>query len=345
VARRRWAAPSAQIEKSNPKVAMLLALSQRAHARANAAPVAPRAAAPRAAVRVAPRRRRRRLADAARASAAAASNAASAAAPLAAGAPLPEAVDRLLALVAGGEDAMPPAARAEADALIARLEAAGAPRPLENPLIFGDYVVAYVSVGNRQLGAPAGGAFRGTLGRALFSTRLLAQSVLKPDVVTNYVGFALLGGIPGGVGLRGRLVSVPESPGGADDAATAKVFFDAPVLSLNVLGGLHARIGPPSTVVLTTTYLDERVRLGRGSRGSRFVFARGGAAAEAGMDRVGLERTSRAGKAAVAAALAALVGGGAWAASRPAVPVPVRALGVVAAALGLALGGVVARGG
>ncbi len=311
---------------------MPLALSQRAHARAGAAATAPRAAAPRAAVRAAPPPRRRRLAAAARASAAA-------------DAPLPAAVDRLLALVAGGEDAMLPAARAEADALISRLEAAGAARPLENPMIFGDYVVAYVSVGNRQLGAPAGGAFRGKLGRALFATRLLAQSVLEPDVVTNYVGFALFGGIPGGVGLRGRLVSVPETPGGADDAATAKVFFDAPVLSLNVLGGLHARIGPPSTVVLTTTYLDERVRLGRGSRGSRFVFTRGGAAAEAGMERVGLERTSRAGKAAVAAALAALIGAGAWAASRPAVPVPVRALGVVAAALGLALGGVVARGG
>ena len=58
-----------------------------------------------------------------------------------------------------------------------------------------------------------------------------------------------------------------------------QVFFDSPVLSL---GGIHTRIGPPSSVVLKTTYVDERVRLGRGSRGSLFVFTRGGAADEAG---------------------------------------------------------------
>jgi hypothetical protein len=40
--------------------------------------------------------------------------------------------------------------------------------------------------------------------------------------------------------------------------------------------------GPPSSVQLTTTYLDERIRLGKGSRGSLFVFTRGGAADEAG---------------------------------------------------------------
>lgn len=38
------------------------------------------------------------------------------------------------------------------------------------------------------------------------------------------------------------------------------------------------RIGGDSTVVLKTTYLDDRVRLGRGSRGSLFVFTRGGQA-------------------------------------------------------------------
>lgn len=42
------------------------------------------------------------------------------------------------------------------------------------------------------------------------------------------------------------------------------------------------RTGPPSSVVLKTTYVDERVRLGKGSRGSLFVFTRGGAADAAG---------------------------------------------------------------
>ncbi len=59
-----------------------------------------------------------------------------------------------------------------------------------------------------------------------------------------------------------------------------QVFFDPPVISLP--GGIHTRIGGPSTVVLTTTYLDDRVRLGRGSRGSLFVFTRGGKADQAG---------------------------------------------------------------
>ena len=47
-----------------------------------------------------------------------------------------------------------------------------------------------------------------------------------------------------------------------------KVNFEPPVLSFmdNVNGGLHLRIGKESDVTLTTTYLDERVRVGKGSR-------------------------------------------------------------------------------
>jgi hypothetical protein len=45
-----------------------------------------------------------------------------------------------------------------------------------------------------------------------------------------------------------------------------------------VVGGA----GPPSSVQLSTPYLDERVRLGKGSRGSLFVFTRGGPADQAG---------------------------------------------------------------
>ena len=46
--------------------------------------------------------------------------------------------------------------------------------------------------------------------------------------------------------------------------------------------GWQCRIGPESTVVLKSTFLDERVRVGKGSRGSLFVFTRGGAADAAG---------------------------------------------------------------
>ena len=68
-------------------------------------------------------------------------------------------------------------------------------------------------------------------------------------------------------------------PDAALSCAWWQVRFERPEL---VLPGLALRIGPRSSVELATTYLDERVRLGRGSRGSRFVFTRGGAADRAG---------------------------------------------------------------
>ena len=82
------------------------------------------------------------------------------------------------------------------------------------------------------------------------------------------VSFKLLGLFAGYVGLRGRL----EAVGDAGD--TVKVQFQPPELSLG--SAVVLRIGPPSSVQLTTTYLDEQVRLGLGSRGSLFVFRRGG---------------------------------------------------------------------
>mgnify|MGYP001806996328 CR=1 FL=1 len=51
----------------------------------------------------------------------------------------------------------------------------------------------------------------------------------------------------------------------------------------------HTHTGRTSSVVLSTTYLDERIRLGKGSRGSLFVFTRGGAADAAGERGLGLD--------------------------------------------------------
>jgi hypothetical protein len=53
----------------------------------------------------------------------------------------------------------------------------------------------------------------------------------------------------------------------------------------NVMSYCCCAAGPPSSVQLSTPYLDERVRLGKGSRGSLFVFTRGGAADQAGMQK------------------------------------------------------------
>jgi hypothetical protein len=243
-----------------------------------------------------------------------------------------------------GGDAVPAEVRRRADACIAALELVGrGSRPLEDPRIFGPYNVAYVSPGNKQYGQPVGGRFRTGAGKLLFRTRGLFQGVFPPDVVTNKVAFSLFGCLPGAVGLRGRLVSVPQAEGGRDEKDTAKVFFDPPVLSLP--GGIHARIGPPSSVVLTTTYLDERVRLGRGSRGSLFVFTRGGAAEGAELPEVGLQRSSRGGVALVGGVVAALVVGGGWVLARAQAPAPARAAGVVCMLVGAVLAGVFYRGG
>ena len=59
---------------------------------------------------------------------------------------------------------------------------------------------------------------------------------------------------------------------GVDDGMTIRAFFDPPRITL---GGLPSfSVGPKSSVVLSTTYVDDAIRLGKGSRGSLFVFTR-----------------------------------------------------------------------
>lgn len=94
---------------------------------------------------------------------------------------------------------------------------------------------------------------------------------MKPDVLQ--VGFKLLGFIPGFVGLRGKLKPVDD---GKD---TVRVDFEPAEICI---AGDSLRVGRSSDVTLKTTFLDERVRLGQGSRGSLFVFTRGGPSDTAG---------------------------------------------------------------
>ena len=42
------------------------------------------------------------------------------------------------------------------------------------------------------IGAAAGGGFRSTLGRAIFMTSCVCQSILKPDIVINKVNAQLV---------------------------------------------------------------------------------------------------------------------------------------------------------
>lgn len=118
---------------------------------------------------------------------------------------------------------------------------------------------------------------------------------------------------------------------------SCKVNFQPPTMSLG--SNINLAIGPESSVQLTTTFLDDRLRLGRGSRGSRFVFVRGGYADEAGahmctpyaslpsscrlcfehiptrlivpagMDRIGLQTTTAGGWATLGLGLALLLTG------------------------------------
>lgn len=266
-----------------------------------------------------------------------------------------ELVDSLLDLVGTSADGSADTSLSESEKdrvqhILEELEKIGqGTRPLEDERIFGNYNVSYVSMGKRQYGQPAGGRFRTGLGRFLFRTTGLFQSVLKPNVVVNKVALKIFGFIPCSVGLRGTLVSVPELKEGEQDektedlADTAKVFFNPPMLGLPF--GIHTSIGPSSSVVLKTTYVDERVRIGKGSRGSLFVFTRGFESDGAGMDLVGLEKISLLGKFIVASFIACLLAAGGFLSYRYMAVPHIGGIGLFMVIVGLALTFVVGRGG
>jgi hypothetical protein len=162
--------------------------------------------------------------------------------------------------------------RRTVDGMIGELETVGSDAsvtpPNEDARVFGYYDVSYVSVGDKQTGNPAGGRFRSPLGKFLFKTIGLEQNLFPPNKIENRVAFTLLGCLPGEVTLEGTFAPAGET----DDGRTVKASFDPPGIS--VAGGPKLRIGPKSSVVLSTTYLDDHVRLGKGSRGSLFVFTK-----------------------------------------------------------------------
>jgi hypothetical protein len=141
-------------------------------------------------------------------------------------------------------------------------------RPLKDPRIYGNYRVAYVGTGPRQVGNPAGGRWRGAVGRTIFRTTGLYQNLLPDNVVVNLVKFRFLGFLNGAVVLNGTFV-----PTGKGDFVRAT--FQSPRLCFSV-GDLKVAfdVGPRSAVELDCAYVDDRIRLGRGSRGSSFVFER-----------------------------------------------------------------------
>ncbi len=193
------------------------------------------------------------------------------------------------------------------DAAVAA-QSGGPAGALRDPRVLGPWEVAHTSQGPAQGGAPAGGKFMGPVGRALFRPSGLAQNLSRSSgegegevggggvQVLNFVKFRLLGLVPGQVSLRGDLspkgppvaereirkgatsVDLEAALAAAGPEGWAEVLFDRPRLWL--WPGLCVQLGPPSSVLLQTPYVDNDVRLGLGSRGSRFVFRRGGAGAD-----------------------------------------------------------------
>lgn len=160
-----------------------------------------------------------------------------------------------------------------------------------DPNLLGNYEVSFVGTGKdqRNEGNPAGGRYRGAVGRLFFETQSLFQNLLKGDhgetVVINVVKGRLLKLVPFCVILFGvvRFLSVSERDNVyskyRNKLSTSAVYaaFRPPVLCFgsprNPLA-LSVKVGPPSSVVLDTPYVCPQVRLGLGSRGSRFVFTR-----------------------------------------------------------------------
>jgi hypothetical protein len=179
--------------------------------------------------------------------------------------------NKLLAQVAtcDGGPTTSAAERTAIDTLILELCERGKTQlPMLDPQLFNRYCVAYTSTTEKS--APAGGLFRGKLGRVIFRARGIFQHVLRPSTVVNVIPFKLLGVLFGAVALRGKLRALDGTDFGPNGIG---VVFEPPRL---MLGGIVFQFAKKSSVKLRTPYLSSRLRIGIGSRGSLFAFTRGG---------------------------------------------------------------------
>jgi len=211
---------------------------------------------------------------------------------------------------------VPPAETERLDSLLLALSQIGKrqqPRPLHDPLLFGNYRVSYVS----SRGSPAGGPIvTSPRSRRVFRSKGLYQAIARgrlghPSIVVNKVVASLFGFLTFSIALRGLVCrpSLETLTALEDEADTVKVVFDPARLLLP--GGIEVRVGRPSSVTLQTVYLDERLRLGRGKYGATFVFKRDAAADWEDMESLGREPVPAASQAAGIAVTAALAGLGA----------------------------------
>ena len=226
---------------------------------------------------------------------------------------------------------------------------------LDDENLFGNYDVTYVSTlkAAKQQGNPAGGNFRGSIGRFIYENNGLYQNIFREDdltkekgankrdlknipdeknipylirsagedsqtqinksnqevissansnmnemnpsikptstkqdkekqsriVVVNYISGKLFRFLTVSVILKGIIEKITDNDrltltkkyGTVLSPGTVRADFDSPLITI---GGIGIRIGPNSNVVLDTPYLDGKIRLGMGARGSSFIFKR-----------------------------------------------------------------------
>jgi hypothetical protein len=156
------------------------------------------------------------------------------------------------------------------------------------PSILGNYNVTHV-IPSKPSEKPVGGKWSRGPAQALLKTRRTLQHLLPPkakDSVAEAVNVISLSALKDmfriHVILRGDAYALTETersdivqkrqtPGGLS-ARTVRADFDPPRIVVGRV--LNLSIGPTSSVVLDTPFCDDRIRLGKGSRGSWFVFKR-----------------------------------------------------------------------
>ena len=167
-------------------------------------------------------------------------------------------------------------------------------KAIDDDKLYGYYDVSFVGTGNNQTGNPAGGEYRSKLGQLIYQNEGLYQHVLRTsdkgmgreisviNVVKGrllhwFVLYVILDGYAKPL-LSEEKLRLSNKFGNKLSEGTIKAFFLPPLLGLGLYHNnnkyLTFRVGPKSDVVLDTIYLDETFRLGRGSRGSTFIFKR-----------------------------------------------------------------------
>jgi hypothetical protein len=166
--------------------------------------------------------------------------------------------------------------------------------------LLGLYNVSHVQTANKG-DNPVGGKWtrKNKLAQQIFSTRRTYQHLLPTnstglgasretgdvDVVAEAVNVISLDAffklVRLNIILRGDAVPLtvaernsPKMAGKLSNLAV-RAFFDAPRIVLGKGRWLNLQLGPSTSVVLDTTYVDEKVRIGRGgTSGTRFIFFR-----------------------------------------------------------------------